>query len=89
MALDRLLRLSVPGYDPTTHLGGVCYLFLRGVGEGDAGIYHVPAGEIDMDEHGQTSCVFLMNQIRRIKGFHVNEGIDTMIRLPNPFSRES
>jgi exodeoxyribonuclease V beta subunit len=48
VALDRLLRLSLPAYDPSTHLGGVCYLFLRGVGRGDAGIYAVSADSISL-----------------------------------------
>ncbi|MDE0804108.1 MAG: UvrD-helicase domain-containing protein [Acidimicrobiales bacterium] len=30
-ALHRYLRWRVPGYDPDTHLGGVLYLFLRGM----------------------------------------------------------
>lgn len=31
VALHRYLRWRVPGYDPATHLGGVAYLFLRGM----------------------------------------------------------
>jgi len=31
LALHRLLRARLPGYDPVTHFGGVYYLFLRGV----------------------------------------------------------
>ena len=31
VALHRLLRWRQPGYDPETHLGGVLYLFLRGM----------------------------------------------------------
>ncbi len=31
MVLHRLLRLRVPGYDYDTHVGGVFYLFLRGM----------------------------------------------------------
>ncbi len=30
-ALHRYLRWRLPGYDPATHLGGVLYLFLRGM----------------------------------------------------------
>lgn len=48
VALDRLLQLSIPGYEPASHLGDICYLFLRGVGQGDAGIYHVAAETIDI-----------------------------------------
>jgi exodeoxyribonuclease V beta subunit len=50
VALDRILRLSVSGYDPVAHLGGICYLFLRGVGQGDAGIYDVSADTIIIDD---------------------------------------
>ncbi len=31
-ALHRYLRWRLPGYDPSVHLGGVLYLFLRGMG---------------------------------------------------------
>jgi exodeoxyribonuclease V beta subunit len=31
VALHRLLRWRLPDYDPSTHLGGVAYLFLRGM----------------------------------------------------------
>ncbi len=31
VALHRFLRWRQPGYDPSTHLGGVLYLFLRGM----------------------------------------------------------
>ncbi|HEU5082356.1 MAG TPA: UvrD-helicase domain-containing protein [Acidimicrobiales bacterium] len=31
VALHRYLRWRLPGYDPDTHLGGVLYLFLRGM----------------------------------------------------------
>jgi exodeoxyribonuclease V beta subunit len=30
-ALHRFLRWRQPVYDPTTHLGGILYLFLRGM----------------------------------------------------------
>ncbi|WP_221794735.1 exodeoxyribonuclease V subunit beta [Oceanobacter mangrovi] len=45
LALDQLLALRLPDYDPEQHLGGVIYLFLRGlqaevpVGEKTAGVY--------------------------------------------------
>jgi exodeoxyribonuclease V beta subunit len=32
VALHRYLRWRLPDYDPSTHLGGYAYLFLRGVG---------------------------------------------------------
>ena len=39
VALDRLLRLRLPDYDPAQHLGGAVYLFVRGLRPGwrDAG----------------------------------------------------
>ncbi|MDR3580503.1 MAG: exodeoxyribonuclease V subunit beta [Oryzomonas sp.] len=42
LALDRMLRLRLPGYDYDTHCGGAVYVFLRGVSAtSDAyGIYH-------------------------------------------------
>jgi exodeoxyribonuclease V beta subunit len=41
VALHRFLRWRQPGYDPAEHLGGVLYLFLRGMcGDGvDAGVW--------------------------------------------------
>mgnify|MGYP000443865679 CR=1 FL=1 len=36
--LHRLLRQRLPDYDPARHLGGVFYLFLRGMPEG--GVFH-------------------------------------------------
>jgi len=42
LALDRLLRLRMPGYDYEQHFGGAVYVFLRGVSAdlGDWGVYH-------------------------------------------------
>lgn len=34
-ALHRFLSLRLPGYDPATHLGGVGYLFVRGMAGGE------------------------------------------------------
>jgi exodeoxyribonuclease V beta subunit len=40
VALHRYLRWRLPGYDPGTHLGGVRYLFLRGMtGTAGAGVF--------------------------------------------------
>ena len=39
VALHRYLRWRQPGYDPDTHLGGVLYLFLRGMVGTDAGVW--------------------------------------------------
>lgn len=45
VALHRLLRWRQPGYDPETHLGGVLYLFLRGMaGPATPRIDDVPYG---------------------------------------------
>jgi exodeoxyribonuclease V beta subunit len=41
LALDRLLKLRLPGYDYETHFGGVVYLFLRGISSArDTGVYY-------------------------------------------------
>jgi len=48
LALDRLLRLRLPGYAYETHFGGAIYVFLRGVSADnmECGIYHDrPAAE--------------------------------------------
>ena len=37
LALDRMLRLHLPGYDYDTHCGGAIYVFLRGVSAASAG----------------------------------------------------
>lgn len=47
VALHRHLRARLPDYDPARHLGGVCYLYVRGVGA-DArqlanGVHYRPA----------------------------------------------
>jgi exodeoxyribonuclease V beta subunit len=40
VALHRYLRWRMPGYNAGSHLGGVLYLFLRGMaGEADAGVF--------------------------------------------------
>ena len=40
LALHRLLKSRINNYDYNTHHGGACYLFLRGLGNGDNGIFH-------------------------------------------------
>ena len=41
LALHRYLRTRLPDYDPKQHLGGVHYLYLRGMTQGQTtGIYH-------------------------------------------------
>lgn len=41
VALHRHLRQRVAGYDPARHLGGVLYLFVRGLdGDSDHGVFH-------------------------------------------------
>ena len=44
VALDRMLRRRVPGYDPARHFGGAIYLFVRGVRPAWTDAQHVPAG---------------------------------------------
>ena len=45
VALHRFLRWRLPGYDPARHLGGVAYLFLRGmVGPDTPRVDGAPAG---------------------------------------------
>lgn len=39
LALHRHLRACLPGYDYDRHVGGVRYLFLRGIGAPGAGVY--------------------------------------------------
>ncbi len=39
LALHRLLKARLPNYTYQRHLGGVLYLFLRGVGPGGRGVY--------------------------------------------------
>lgn len=44
LALHRLLQQRVPDYDPAHHLGGVFYLFLRGMKAGEqSGVFYRPA----------------------------------------------
>ena len=44
LALHRYCRTTVPDYDPARHLGGVYYLFLRGMDtSGQTGVYFQPA----------------------------------------------
>ncbi|MEO8125038.1 MAG: PD-(D/E)XK nuclease family protein, partial [Burkholderiales bacterium] len=44
VALDRLLRSRVPGYDPAQHFGGAIYLFVRGVRPGWRDASGAPTG---------------------------------------------
>ncbi|SEL78826.1 DNA helicase/exodeoxyribonuclease V, beta subunit [Atopomonas hussainii] len=47
LALHRLLKTRLPDYDYQRHMGGALYLFLRGVDEQGAGLYHAcPAPEL-------------------------------------------
>ncbi len=39
LALHRLLKARLSGYDYHRHVGGAIYLFLRGVGEKGQGVY--------------------------------------------------
>ncbi|MBE9397492.1 exodeoxyribonuclease V subunit beta [Pontibacterium sp. N1Y112] len=40
LALHRLLQSRIPDYNYEEHMGGVFYLFLRGMGQGDHGVFH-------------------------------------------------
>lgn len=39
LALHRLLRSRMPGYDYDTHIGGAAYLFIRGIGAATGGVH--------------------------------------------------
>lgn len=39
LALHRLLKTRLPGYDYDLHVGGALYLFLRGIDQSGAGLY--------------------------------------------------
>jgi exodeoxyribonuclease V beta subunit len=49
LALHRLLKARLPGYDYDVHLGGALYLFLRGIDQPGAGLYacHPPKALIE------------------------------------------
>jgi exodeoxyribonuclease V beta subunit len=53
LALHRYLRKRLPDYDPARHLGGVYYLYLRGMApDSDSGVYHCaiePALILELD----------------------------------------
>jgi exodeoxyribonuclease V beta subunit len=38
LALHRLLKVRVPDYEPSQHLGGAVYLFIRGIGSPGQGV---------------------------------------------------
>jgi exodeoxyribonuclease V beta subunit len=67
MALDKFLRMSLTGYNPVKDLGGVCYLFLRGVGDGENGIYYVPASDIIITDINKDVSTRLMNKIAEVR----------------------
>jgi exodeoxyribonuclease V beta subunit len=41
LALHRLLKSRLPGYDFDQHMGGALYLFLRGVDQSSGGLLHL------------------------------------------------
>jgi exodeoxyribonuclease V beta subunit len=43
LALHRLLRARLPGYDIARHLGGAAYCFVRGIGAPGRGVVALPA----------------------------------------------
>lgn len=48
LALHRLLQSRIPDYDYETHMGGVFYLFMRGIG-------HMERGQVDVSQNTDTS----------------------------------
>jgi exodeoxyribonuclease V beta subunit len=58
VALHRMLRRRLQGYDYARHFGGVLYLFVRGMGSEDFGVFrHLPShAVIDGLEHAFTSA---------------------------------
>ena len=60
VALHRYLQVRLPNYQPAQHLGGVVYLYLRGLREGqsDTGVLH---WQVDMQ---------LINQLDELLGQH-------------------
>ena len=53
VALHRFLRWRQPGYDPDLHLGGVLYLFLRGMCGPDTPVVDgVPCGVFSLAAAG-------------------------------------
>jgi exodeoxyribonuclease V beta subunit len=60
LALHRFLKLRLPGYQPSQHLGGAVYLYLRGMQQGSdqTGILHWQASED------------LLNQLDELLGQH-------------------
>jgi exodeoxyribonuclease V beta subunit len=50
LALHRLLRARLHGYDPQRHLGGALYWFVRGLHEPGAGLLTLPAPPALLDE---------------------------------------
>jgi exodeoxyribonuclease V beta subunit len=54
LALHRLLKARLPDYTYQRHMGGVLYLFLRGVGEKGQGVYADKPSQVlveTLDEH--------------------------------------
>jgi exodeoxyribonuclease V beta subunit len=50
LALHRYLRCRLPDYDYDQHIGGVCYLFLRGMnGEAGSGVYATKPDKTHID----------------------------------------
>ncbi len=50
LALHRYLRCRLPNYDYDQHIGGVCYLFLRGMnGEAGSGVYATKPDKTHID----------------------------------------
>ncbi|XOZ34136.1 UvrD-helicase domain-containing protein [Halomonadaceae bacterium KBTZ08] len=62
LALHRFLQIRIPDYDPRQHLGGVHYLYLRGMAPGrDTGIY---ARETDLEALFALDALFEGQEVR-------------------------
>jgi exodeoxyribonuclease V beta subunit len=50
LALHRLLKVRLPGYDYAQHMGGAVYMFLRGINAAGAGVHlHRPPQDLIED----------------------------------------
>jgi exodeoxyribonuclease V beta subunit len=62
VVLHRYLRWRIPDYDPTRHLGGVLYLFLRGMSGPDTPVVDGhPSGVFDWEP--PASLVLAMSEL--------------------------
>jgi exodeoxyribonuclease V beta subunit len=55
VALHRLLKARLPNYEPENHLGGVYYVFLRAMGDGEGVFFK----QLSLSELEQLDALFL------------------------------